>query len=138
MRSVAEVGYVRATIREIARTAGTTSGSLYHYFPNKSELVKAAFGEIADVAVPRLTEAATGADGVVGKLTALFDEAAGSPGSIRTRLPSIARFGSRAPSTCTSGRTPTPCSTRSAPWSSASSTSSAGTANPIRASPSEC
>lgn len=74
MRSVAEVGYARATIREIARTAGITSGSLYHYFPNKSELVKATFGEIADVAVPRLAEAAIGADGVVGKLMALFDE----------------------------------------------------------------
>ncbi|MGV9746192.1 TetR/AcrR family transcriptional regulator [Rhodococcus zopfii] len=74
MRSVAEVGYARATIREIARTAGITSGSLYHYFPNKSELIKATFGELADIAVPRLADAATDADGVVGKLMALFDE----------------------------------------------------------------
>ncbi|MGW0021508.1 TetR/AcrR family transcriptional regulator [Rhodococcus sp. NPDC003382] len=74
MRSVSEVGYARATIREIARMAGITSGSLYHYFPNKSELVKATFDELAGVAVPRLAEAASSADGVVAKLMALFDE----------------------------------------------------------------
>ena len=32
MRCVADVGYSRATIREIARAAQMTSGSLYHYF----------------------------------------------------------------------------------------------------------
>ena len=42
MRCVAEAGYSHATIREIARTADMTSGSLYHYFPNKSELLTAA------------------------------------------------------------------------------------------------
>ncbi|NLE81518.1 MAG: TetR/AcrR family transcriptional regulator [Rhodococcus sp.] len=74
MRTVAEVGYSRATIREIARTAQITSGSLYHYFPNKSELVKATFDELADIAVPRLAAAADEATGVVDKLMALFDE----------------------------------------------------------------
>ncbi|WP_131812121.1 TetR/AcrR family transcriptional regulator, partial [Mycobacterium mantenii] len=33
MRCVAEKGYSRATIREIARTAGVTSASLYNYLP---------------------------------------------------------------------------------------------------------
>ncbi|WP_067900101.1 TetR/AcrR family transcriptional regulator [Nocardia vaccinii] len=74
MRCVAEVGYSRATIREIARMAQMTSGSLYHYFPNKFELVKAAFLELADVAVPRLSAAADRADGVIDKLMAVFDE----------------------------------------------------------------
>ena len=41
MRCVAEMGYSRTTIREIARAADMTSGSLYHYFPNKSELLDA-------------------------------------------------------------------------------------------------
>ncbi|MGX6511780.1 TetR/AcrR family transcriptional regulator [Rhodococcus sp. SJ-2] len=76
MRCVGEVGYSRATIREIARYADITSGSLYHYFPNKAELVKAAFLEIAQVSVPRLSAAADRADGVLNKLVAVLDEGA--------------------------------------------------------------
>lgn len=74
MRCVAEVGYSRATIREIARAARMTSGSLYHYFPNKAELVKAAFQEVAELALPRLAAAADRADGVLDKLMAVLDE----------------------------------------------------------------
>ncbi|TDC71818.1 TetR/AcrR family transcriptional regulator [Actinomadura sp. GC306] len=74
MRCVAEVGYSRATIREIARAAAMTSGSLYHYFPTKSELIKATFVEISRITVPRLSAAADGADGVMDKLMAVFDE----------------------------------------------------------------
>ena len=74
MRCVAEMGYSRATIREIARVAGMTSGSLYHYFPNKAELVKATFLDLAEFAVPRLAAAADRVDGVLNKLMAVFDE----------------------------------------------------------------
>jgi AcrR family transcriptional regulator len=49
MRCVAERGYSGASIREIARAAQMTSGSLYHYFPNKSELLAATVGEIEHV-----------------------------------------------------------------------------------------
>ena len=52
MRCVAEKGYSQATIREIARAADMTSGSLYHYFPNKSELLKATVREIRDRTPP--------------------------------------------------------------------------------------
>lgn len=76
MRRVGEVGYSRATIREIARYADITSGSLYHYFPNKAELVRAAFMEIAQVSVPRLAAAADRADTVLDKLLAVLDEGA--------------------------------------------------------------
>ncbi|ADP84537.1 TetR/AcrR family transcriptional regulator [Pseudofrankia inefficax] len=75
LRCVAEVGYARATIRQIARTAGMTSGSLYHYFPNKGELVKETFREIAQQTVPRFTAAVAAADGVLDKLMAVLDEA---------------------------------------------------------------
>ena len=54
MRCVAKVGYSRATIREIARMANVTSASLYNYFPNKSELIKATITARADAAMPRL------------------------------------------------------------------------------------
>ncbi|MET7767201.1 TetR/AcrR family transcriptional regulator [Nocardia sp. NPDC005366] len=74
MRCVAEVGYSRATIREIARMANMTSGSLYHYFPNKAELMKATFLELADVAVPGLVAAAARTEGVLNKLMAVLDE----------------------------------------------------------------
>jgi AcrR family transcriptional regulator len=74
MRTVAEVGYSRATIRAIAGAADMTSGSLYHYFPNKAELVKAAFFELADVSVQRMSAAAQRPGSPVEKLLALFDE----------------------------------------------------------------
>ncbi len=57
MRCVAEKGYSQASIREIAREAQITSGSLYHYFPNKSELLKATVKEIEEIALPRLRAA---------------------------------------------------------------------------------
>lgn len=74
MRCVAEMGYARATIREIADAAGMTSGSLYHYFPNKSELLKTVVEEIERLAVPRLRSAAAQADDVVDRLAAVLDE----------------------------------------------------------------
>jgi len=74
MRCVAEVGYSQATIREIARAADMTSGSLYHYFPNKSELLKATVRGIDEIALPRLRAAAARADDVVGRLEAVLDE----------------------------------------------------------------
>jgi AcrR family transcriptional regulator len=50
MRCVAELGYSRTTIRQIARTAGVTSANLYNYFPNKAELVAAAIAARAEIA----------------------------------------------------------------------------------------
>lgn len=74
MRCVAEAGYARATIREIARAADMTSGSLYHYFPNKSELLEATVSEMERIALPRLRSAA-GQDGdAVERLVAVLDE----------------------------------------------------------------
>ena len=74
MRCVAEVGYSQTTIREIARAAEMTSGSLYHYFPNKSELLKATGDEIEGIVAPRLRAAAAQSDAVVDRLDAVLDE----------------------------------------------------------------
>ncbi|GAB7143323.1 TetR/AcrR family transcriptional regulator [Mycobacterium riyadhense] len=74
MRCVAEIGYAQATIREIARAADMTSGSLYHYFPNKSELLKATGEEIEDIVLPRLRAAAARSDDVIDRLEAVLDE----------------------------------------------------------------
>ena len=67
MRCVAEVGYSRATIRQIARTARVTSASLYNYFPTKSELIEAAVAERTEVALPRLRAASAGPGDVVDR-----------------------------------------------------------------------
>jgi AcrR family transcriptional regulator len=74
MRCVAEVGYSQTTIREIARAAEMTSASLYHYFPNKSELLKATGEEIEEIVAPRLRAAAAQSDDVVDRLDAVLDE----------------------------------------------------------------
>jgi len=76
MRCVAEVGYSRASIREIAKAADMTSGSMYHYFTNKSELLTAAVKEIDEIALPRLRAAAARSDDVVDRLEAVLDELA--------------------------------------------------------------
>ena len=75
MRCVAEKGYSHASIREIAREARMTSGSLYHYFPNKSELLKATVAEIETIALPRLRGAGQRSGDVVARLEAVLDEA---------------------------------------------------------------
>ena len=74
MRCVAGVGYSQATIREIARAADMTSGSLYHYFPNKSELLRATGEEVETIVLPRLRAAAAQSDDAVGQLDAVLDE----------------------------------------------------------------
>jgi AcrR family transcriptional regulator len=88
MRCVAEVGYSKATIREIARMAGVTSASLYNYFPNKSELIKATIAARADAAMPRLRRAAEGDGDIVDRLEAVLDEC----GHLMREYPDLAAF----------------------------------------------
>ncbi|OBH34597.1 TetR/AcrR family transcriptional regulator [Mycobacterium sp. E183] len=88
MRTVAEMGYSRTTIREIARAADMTSGSLYHYFPNKSELLGAAVEDIERIAAPRLRDAAAQADDVVDRIGAVLDES----GRLMREYPDLAAF----------------------------------------------
>jgi AcrR family transcriptional regulator len=88
MRCVATMGYARATIREIARTAEVTSASLYNYFPNKSELIKAAIAARTDVALPRLRQAAARPGTVVDRIEAVLDES----GRLMCEYPDLAAF----------------------------------------------
>jgi AcrR family transcriptional regulator len=74
MRCVAEVGYSQATIREIARAADVTSGSLYHYFANKSELFRATGDEVEEIVLLRLRAAIARTDDVADRLDAVLDE----------------------------------------------------------------
>jgi AcrR family transcriptional regulator len=88
MRCVAEVGYSRATIREIARMANVTSASLYNYFPNKSELIKATIAARAEAAMPRLRQAAEGEGDIVDRIEAVLDEC----GALMREYPDLAAF----------------------------------------------
>lgn len=88
MRCVAEVGYSQASIREIARAAGMTSGSLYHYFPNKAELLKATVKEIEEFVFPRLRAAASLNGDAVARLEAVLDES----DSLMREFPYLASF----------------------------------------------
>jgi len=88
MRCVAEVGYARATIREIARTASVTSASLYNYFPNKSELIKATIAARAEASMPRLRRAATIDGTIVERIEAILDEC----GHLIREYPDLAAF----------------------------------------------
>ncbi|OSC38817.1 TetR/AcrR family transcriptional regulator [Mycobacterium decipiens] len=88
MRCVANKGYSRATIREIASMANVTSASLYNYFPNKSELLKATIAARADAAMPRLRDAAAGAGDVVDRIQAVLDEC----GDLMREYPDLAAF----------------------------------------------
>ena len=74
IRCVAEGGYSQATIREIARAADVTSGSLYNYFATKRDLLKATAQSIEDLTLPRLRAAAQRETDVVDRLDALLDE----------------------------------------------------------------
>jgi AcrR family transcriptional regulator len=88
MRCVAEVGYSKATIREIARIANVTSASLYNYFPNKSELIKATIAARADAAMPRLRQAAESPGHVIDRIEAVLDEC----GQLMREYPDLAAF----------------------------------------------
>ncbi|OBG31341.1 TetR family transcriptional regulator [Mycobacterium sp. E3198] len=51
-----------------------TSGSLYHYFPDKSALFAATVREIDEITSTRLRAAAAHSEGVVARLVAVLDE----------------------------------------------------------------
>ncbi|MFF3573313.1 TetR/AcrR family transcriptional regulator [Nocardia jiangxiensis] len=75
MKHVAEVGYANATMKAIAREAQLTSAAIYHYFPSKESLVVATLESVQDEIVGRLQDAAGRATTLVGRLTAILEEA---------------------------------------------------------------
>lgn len=88
MQCVADLGYARTTIRQIARTAGVTSANLYNYFPNKAELVAAAIAARAEIALPRLRRASERPGTVVDRIEAVLDES----GALMREHPDLATF----------------------------------------------
>lgn len=58
----AEKGFERTTTADVCRAAGISSGSLFHYFPNKRALFTAIFTDDAAETAARLEAAAESAD----------------------------------------------------------------------------
>jgi len=74
----AEKGFERTTTADICRAAGISSGSLFHYFPNKRAVFTAIFTDDAVETGERLAAAATADD----PLAALLDVVAELAGQV--------------------------------------------------------
>ena len=74
----AEKGFERTTTADICRAAGVSSGSLFHYFPNKRAVFTAIFTDDARQTAGRLAAAAEAAD----PWTALLDVVAELAGQV--------------------------------------------------------
>ena len=61
---IGRVGVEKATLREIAREANCSTGMLSHYFRDKDELVRFAFGLAVDRAMRRIRERAGNKSGL--------------------------------------------------------------------------
>jgi len=72
----AEKGLERTTTADICRAAGISSGSLFHYFPNKRAVFTAIFEEDARDTAERLASAAAAADPWTALLDVVTDLAA--------------------------------------------------------------
>ncbi len=68
-------GYDGSTNRELATSAGITSGALYHYFGSKLDLYLAVHDDVQQRVYGRFNEAADGAAGFLGKFDAVLDVA---------------------------------------------------------------
>lgn len=88
MKHIAEVGYANATMKAIAREAQLTSAAIYHYFPSKESLVVTTLESIQDELVGRLRDAADRETTLVGRLTAILEEAI----ACVEDYPSVTRF----------------------------------------------
>jgi AcrR family transcriptional regulator len=60
--AIAERGYERATVREIAKRAGVSQGGLFRHFPTRRDLFLAAVERLHDRQLAAMTEAMTASD----------------------------------------------------------------------------
>lgn len=70
-REVAEKGFSRVTLDDIARRAGVSKGVTLYYFDSKEELFLALFGWLIDSIHQRMREAVASAEDPVEKVRAL-------------------------------------------------------------------
>lgn len=68
-----EKGYERTTVRDIAQLTGILSGSLFHHFRSKEEILKAVMIEVIRFNTDRLRRALEGREGARERLRALVE-----------------------------------------------------------------
>lgn len=68
-----EQGYERTTVRDIAARVGIQSGSLFHHFSSKEEILKAVMIEVIRFNTERLRKAVDNESTAVGRLRALIN-----------------------------------------------------------------
>jgi AcrR family transcriptional regulator len=136
MEHVAERGYSRATLKEIAADAGLTSATIYHYFPSELDLVATTFTELLGRVIPRLEGSAARAETLPEILTIMLDEAI-EP--VR-EFPHLTAFHApSAPGSRSSGRSTTTPSTRCvARWTGRSGAATCGPTSTCRPSATCC
>jgi AcrR family transcriptional regulator len=70
---IAEHGFDRTTVRDIARSAGAAAGSVHYYFKNKDELLQAAFDELEMRFRDRVAETLAAVESPRDQLVALVE-----------------------------------------------------------------
>ncbi len=70
-RVFADLGYARCTMKELARAAGVTPGTLYHYFPDKLQLFQSVVRTIAETDLGEWDRVIQRAEGPAARLAEL-------------------------------------------------------------------
>ncbi|WP_050949867.1 TetR/AcrR family transcriptional regulator [Gordonia effusa] len=70
IETIAELGYVKASVRKIAERAGVAMSVVLYHFGNKEELVTAVVGECYRSLIPTMHAAVSAADGAREQLAA--------------------------------------------------------------------
>lgn len=73
-----EKGFDRTTVRDIAREVGIQSGSIFHHFPSKEDILYAVMEEVIHFNTGRLRTLVAAEDDAVGRLRALIRGELGS------------------------------------------------------------
>ena len=60
--AIVEIGYSRATVREICARAGVSQGGLFRHFPTRKDLFVATLAELHDRQIAAMSEVAAEAD----------------------------------------------------------------------------
>ncbi len=68
-----EKGFDATTMRDIAKSAGISLGSAYHYFPSKVAIVFAYYEEVQDAHEERVRKKLPKTDGLLERLTLVFE-----------------------------------------------------------------
>jgi len=85
-RVFAQKGFEPATVRELARAAGVSQGTLYYHIGSKSQALLDILNAFVDVMIEKLSAIAEGPDSAEEKLSELMEVMLGTVASNRTEL----------------------------------------------------